>query len=138
MYDEIDKYFLKYRKICKKINIKETELEEIKEKTIGSVNYNEKTNSSHTPVGLDQKLVQIENLEELIKKLYNKKEKIKAKHISDFEKLSKQEYEMILTSYYLDFVTIKRISIKMDKSIGHIKKLKREALNELLEKIIKK
>lgn len=138
MYDEIDKYFLKYRKICKKINIKETELEESKEKTIGSVNYNEKTNSSHIPVGLDQRLVQIENLEELIKKLYIKKEKIKSKHILDFEKLSKPEYEMILTSYYLDFVTIKRISIKMDKSIGHIKKLKREALNELLEKIKKK
>lgn len=138
MYDEIDKYFLKYRKTCKKINIKETELEESKEKTIGSVNYNEKTNSSHIPVGLDQRLVQIENLEELIKKLYIKKEKIKSKHILDFEKLSKPEYEMILTSYYLDFVTIKRISIKMDKSIGHIKKLKREALNELLEKIIKK
>lgn len=138
MYDEIDKYFLKYRKICKKINIKETELEESKEKTIGSVNYNEKTNSSHIPVGLDQRLVQIENLEELIKKLYIKKEKIKSKHILDFEKLSKPEYEMILTSYYLDFVTIKRISIKMDKSIGHIKKLKREALNELSEKIKKK
>lgn len=138
MYDEIDKYFLKYRKICKKINIKETELDEMKEKTIGSVGYNEKTNSSHAPIGLDQRLIQIENLEELIKKLYIKKDKIKSKYISDFEKLSKQEYEMILTSYYLDFVTIKRISIKMDKSVGHIKKLKREALNELLEKIIKK
>lgn len=135
---EIDKYFLKYKNICRKISTKETELEELKEKTIGSVNYNEKTSSSHTPKGLEQREIYIENLEDTIKKLYQDKEKKKVNHIMDFEKLSKDEYKKILTNYYLDFVTIKKISFKMDKSIGHIKKLKREALNELLEKVIKK
>ena len=135
---EIDKYFLKYRNLCRKISTKETELEELQEKTIGAVGYNEKTSSSHSPKGLEQREIQLENLQDTIKILYEKKEKRKSKHIADFEKLSKLEYKIILTNYYLDFVTIKKISIKMDKSIGHIKKLKREALNELLKVVIKK
>lgn len=129
---EIDKYFFKYKNICRKIINKEIELEELQEKTIGSVNYNEKTSNSHTPKGLEQREIYIENLQDNIKKLYAQKENKKAEHIADFEKLSKDEYKNILISYYLDFVNIKKISIKLDKSIGHIKKLKREAIKELL------
>lgn len=66
---EIDKYFLKYRNICRKISTKETELEELQEKTIGSVGYNEKTSSSHSPKGLEQRQIQLENLQEKIKLL---------------------------------------------------------------------
>ena len=62
---------------------------------------------------------------------------MRKKYITDFKKLSNPNYEIILTSYYLDKAYIKNIAVKLDKSIGHIKKMKREALNELL-KVVKK
>ena len=95
------------------------------------------TSGSHNNSGLEVKLIQEERLAEIIKSLYSKKEKRREKHISDFKKLSKPEYEIILTCYYLDRTNIKNISVKLDKSLGHVKKLKREAIKELLN-IIKK
>lgn len=139
MIKEIDRYFFKYKNLCKKIFIKELELEALNESIaeVGSRGFSEMTNSSHNNNGLECKLIQQENLKELIAKLYSKKEKQRAKHVNDFKKLSKDEYEIILTCYYLDRTNIKNISIKLDKSIGHVKKMKREALKELVQ-IIKK
>ena len=72
-------------------------------------------------------------MREYLNKLYSKRDNLKEKHILDFKKLSKSDYEIILTSFYLDKVSLKGISSKLDKSIGHIKKLKRAAMKELLE-----
>ena len=130
---ELDRYFSKYNTICKKIFIKELELEALKEKTIGAINYSEKTSqSSSKNKGLEIRSIQIDNLEELIKKLYSQKEKRREKHIEDFKKFTKIDYEIIMIGYYLDRLTLKNLSIKLDKSIGHIKKIKREAIKELL------
>lgn len=136
---EIDKYFLKYNKLCRKIFAKECELENLQAKktSLGSPSLSEKTGGSRNNKGLDHILIQIENLEIFIDKLYTRKENMRKKYISDFKKLSNDNYQIILTSYYLDRVYIKNIAVKLDKSIGHIKKMKREALNELL-KVIKK
>ena len=136
---EIDKYFLKYNKLCRKIFAKECELENLQAKktSLGSPSLSEKTSGSRNNKGLEHILIQIENLEIFIDKLYTRKENMRKKYISDFKKLSNYNYEIILTGYYLDRTYIKNIAVKLDKSIGHVKKMKREALNELL-KVVKK
>lgn len=136
---ELDRYFSKYNTICKKIFIKELELEALKEKTIGAISYSEKTSqSSSKNKGLEIRYIQIESLEERIKKLYSQKEKRREKHIEDFKKFTKTDYEIVMIGYYLDKLTLKNLSIKLDKSIGHIKKIKREAIKELLVMIEEK
>lgn len=135
MFEKIDKYFLKYNNLSKKIITKELELEQLEETytSVGSLSYNEKTSGTKKQNGIDDKLVRIESLREYLNKLYSKRDNLKEKHILDFKKLSKSDYEIILTSFYLDKVSLKGISSKLDKSIGHIKKLKRAAMKELLE-----
>lgn len=136
---ELDRYFSKYNTICKKIFIKELELEALKEKTIVAISYSEKTSqSSSKNKGLEIRYIQIESLEERIKKLYSQKEKRREKHIEDFKKFTKTDYEIVMIGYYLDKLTLKNLSIKLDKSIGHIKKIKREAIKELLVMIEEK
>lgn len=136
---EIDKYFLKYNKLCRKIFAKECELEnlQVKKTSLGSPSLSERTSGSRNNKGLEHILIQIENLEIFIDKLYIRKENMRKKYISDFKKLSNDNYQIILTSYYLDKAYIKNIAVKLDKSIGHVKKMKREALKELVQ-IIKK
>lgn len=138
MEEKINQYFLKYRDACRKITIKESELDELHQKTIGSNNYCDTPKASYPKSGLEQKQIQIESVEEQLQKLYKRRTNLKNKHLSDFEKLSKQEYKIILTNYYLDFISLKNISIKLDHSLGYVKKLKRDALNELVDKILKK
>ena len=135
MFEKIDKYFLKYNNLSKKIITKELELEQLEETytSVGSLSYNEKTSGTKKQNGIDDKLVRIESLREYLNKLYSKRDNLKEKHILDFKKLSKSDYEIILTSFYLDKVSLKGISSKLYKSIGHIKKLKRAAMKELLE-----
>ena len=136
---EIDMYFLKYNNLCRKIHVKEIELENAKatKETLSSPNMSEKVSSSSNTKGLDYIIVQIENIELLINKLYDRKQKLRKKYISDFKKLTNDNYEIILTSYYLDKLSIKNMAINMKKSISHVKKLKRDALDELIENIKK-
>lgn len=130
----IDKYFLKYNNICKTITIKELELSTLllTNKDVNAISYSEKTSGSKRIAGIDSKVIMIEKLNEDINNLYLKKEKRKNVHLKDFKKLSKADYVIILTSYYLDKASLKDISVKLDKSIGYIKKLKSDALKELI------
>lgn len=130
---KIDKYFFRYNKICKEIIMKELELDNLQSTTITTPKFTAITNESHSSNGLEVKLIHEENLIEEIKKLYLKKANRRKRHVLDFKKLSKPEYEIILTCYYLDNASIKNIASKLDKTVGHIKKLKREALKELSE-----
>ena len=62
---EIDKYFLKYNKLCRKIFAKECELEnlQVKKTSLGSPSLSERTSGSRNNKGLEHILIQIENLE---------------------------------------------------------------------------
>jgi len=134
---ELDKYFARYRNICKKITTKELELESLREEiSISSSSYSEKTSSSMIHKGLEYVQIKIENLEEELVSLNYQKQEIKDEYIEDFKILSKEEYEIILTSYFLDKISIKSISIKLGHSDGYIKKMKREAIKELLDKVV--
>lgn len=131
---EIDKYFLKYKNLCRKIHRKESEIAYFEQTYLGAVNYDEEvSNSSKQPQGLDMIIIQLEKLEEELTRLYDKKTKCENNHIKDFEKLSNDDYEFILTNYYFYHCTIKDLSVKLDKSISHIKKLKRDAIKKLLD-----
>lgn len=135
---QISEYFFKYKRIYRKIIEKESEYDELEEKYINATNYQNEKTSSFVPKGLEQKAIQLEKISSKIEELYSKLEKTKEKYVKDFEKLSKEEYKIILTNYYLDYISIKKIAFKLKKSEGHIKKLKREAINELLKFVIEK
>lgn len=132
--NELDRYFLKLNGLNHKIRIKELELEALREKTIGTTNYGEKSGSfSNNNNGIEVRLVQIEKKEDNLKKLYNKRDEYVEKYEKDFTLLSKEIYQLVLSGFYLDKLSMKSLSIKIGKSLDHTKKIKREAVRELIQ-----
>ncbi|MBQ9658706.1 MAG: hypothetical protein IJV31_08070 [Clostridia bacterium] len=136
---EIDRYFFKYNSLLNKIFKNEIELDTLnaKKTSINSPGLDEKLGSSTSNRGLENVLIQIEEKESYLSKLYTRKDNLKKKYIKDFKKIGNNNYEIILTQYYLEKLTIKAIASQMNLSIDYIKKSKRIALDKLL-KIIKK
>ena len=136
---EIDRYFFKYNFLLNKIFKNEIELDTLnaKKTSINSPGLDEKLGSSTSNRGLENVLIQIEEKESYLSKLYTRKDNLKKKYIKDFKKIGNNNYEIILTQYYLEKLTIKAIASQMNLSIDYIKKSKRIALDKLL-KIIKK
>ena len=62
---------------------------------------------------------------------------MKQRYIKDFNRLSLVDYEIILTLFYLDEMPLKYIASRLDKSLGYVKKLKQDAINELFLNIVK-
>ena len=136
---EIDRYFFKYNSLLNKIFKNDLELDTLNSKktSINSPGLDEKLGSSTSNRGLENVLIQIEEKESYLSKLYTRKDNLKKKYIKDFKKIGNNNYEIILTQYYLEKLTIKAIASQMNLSIDYIKKSKRIALDKLL-KIIKK
>lgn len=130
----IDTYFDKYNKLIRKIKSNEYELETIEAVVYGGISGHSTDNisSSNNSSGLDEKLSKIEKLKAKIGKLYVKQELLRKEYLKTLNKLSRFEYEIILTSFYLDKLSLKEISIRLNKSIAFVKKNKREAMDELL------
>lgn len=130
----IDTYFDKYNKLIRKIKSNEYELETIEVVVHGGISGHSTDNisSSNNVAGIDEKLSKIEKLKAKIGKLYVKQELLRKEYLKTLNKLSRFEYEIILTSFYLDKLSLKEISIRLNKSIAFVKKNKREAMDELL------
>ena len=135
----VDKYFLKYNNLLKKIFRNEIELDTLnaKKTSINSPGLDEKMGATATGKGIENILIQIEEKEAYLGRLYVRKENLKKKYIKDFKKIGNSNYEIILSQYYLEKLTIKSIASQMNLSIDHIKKCKRLALNKLIEIVIK-
>lgn len=135
---QINKYFDKYWLLNRKIKTCESELMTLKEITSAGISGHSFDGIGSTlSSGLDNKLSKIESLENKLSKLYLKKEKMKQRYIKDFNKLSLIDYEIILTLFYLDEMPLKYIASRLDKSLGYVKKLKQDAINELFLNIAK-
>lgn len=135
---KINKYFDKYWVLNRKIKTCESELITLKEVTNNGISGHSFDGiGSSSPSGLDSKLSKIESLENKLSKLYLKQDRMKQQYIKDFTKLSLVDYEIILTLFYLDEMPLKYIASRLDKSLGYVKKLKQDAINELLFKIPK-
>ena len=135
---EIDRYFFKYNSLLNKIFKNEIELDTLnaKKTSINSPGLDEKLGSSTSNRGLENVLIQIEEKESYLSKLYTRKDNLKKKYIKDFKKIDNNNYEIILTQYYLEKLTIKAIASQMNLSIDYIKKSKRIALDKLLKEVI--
>ena len=135
--NKINEYFKKYYKILNKIVSKELELESLnRQKITISHNYSSEIKQNRTPKGLEIILIQIEETEQKLENLYEQKRLVKEEYIKDFEvKIKDETQKIILIAYYLDKLTTYEIACKIDKSTGYVKKLKQNAINEILKKI---
>ena len=131
----MNEHFMEYNDILNRI-------EEIKEKIIllkeniynvKGVKYSELQKSNISNYDITYQLAEIEELENKLEELLIKKKGIVEHLEKEIENVKNDNYRRILRMYYISKFNLFEIADIMNLSYAHIKKLKRNAINEFMK-----
>ena len=132
----MDKHFKAYNILLHKINDKRMELIQLKENwyNISGVRYGDIRVQGGKPVDVADQLHYIVEKEKMLQAIINQKEELRRIHELEIDKVDDPRKRTVLKLRYLDHCSIKQIAGCLCISEGHVKKLKRWAIKEFLEK----
>lgn len=135
----IEKHFRVYNDLVSKIRIKNMELVKLREDyyTITGTNYEKEKIKGVKPMDMADQLHRIIELEKDIEAITNYKDEVKRMHEKEIDNISDNKKRIVLKLFYLSSCSIKEIANFLKVSDGHVKKLKRGAIEEFKEKVIK-
>lgn len=126
----IDEYFKQYRDLKSRIKEMKYKLEEVEKSLyyISGVSYSDIPKSTQAPK--DRLAIRIQEKDELIEEIQEmEKEKrdLEKEHLRDIYKLENDKYRTIIRAYYINDLTIEKISNLLNVSVNHVYKMKRNA-----------
>lgn len=126
----MNEHFIEYNDILNRIKEIQLKLKLCRENiySIKGVSYNDIPKGTNSGNDISYYLVEIEELENKLEKLKEKKDILRNEHEKEIEKVKDDRYRSILRMYYLDKVDIIRISEIMNLSVSHTRRLKSEAI----------
>ena len=136
---EIDEYFKPYRDLKSRIREKKYELEELEKNMyyVNAVSFSDVTKTTHRTN--DKLACMIQDKDELIGKireLEKEKNVLEDNHIKDIYKIDNEKYRTVLRSYFINDLSIERISALLKVSSKHVYKLNAKAEESLYEMIL--
>lgn len=133
----MNNHFKAYYDIINRIRIKNMQLMKLKEDwyNISGTRYDDiKIKGGKMPDIADQ-LHNIVEREKELSGLINYRDELRKVHETEIDNLKDNSKRSILKLFYLDNCTTKEIAFCLKKSEAHIKRLKRDAIKEFMEKI---
>lgn len=135
----MNNHFKAYYDIINRIRIKNMQLMKLKEDwyNISGTRYDDiKIKGGKMPDIADQ-LHNIVEREKELSGLINYRDELRKVHETEIDNLKDNKKRSILKLFYLDECSIKQIAYTLRRSEAHIKRLKREAIKEFVEIVIK-
>lgn len=131
-------YFYKYDELLLKIRETISKIETLKETiySVKGVSYDDLPKQGNGNADIVYYLIEIEDLEDTLKSLYQQKKELRNTYELDIKKVNNLEYQTIIRMYYLDKNNLKEISSVIRKSYSYTRKMKKEAENEFLCEIV--
>ena len=133
----MNNHFKAYNDIVNRIRIKNMQLLKLKEDwyNISGTRYDDvKIKGGKMPDIADQ-LHNIMEKEKELSGLINYRDELRKIHEIEIDKVEDNKKRTILKLFYLDSCSIKQIAYCLRRSDAHIKRLKREAIEEFKQKI---
>lgn len=129
-------HFKVYNSLQQNIEYKNMELIQLKENwyNISGVRYGDQKIKGGKPIDIADQLHWITEKEKELQATINYMKELRRIHEKEIDKVDDPKKRTILKLFYLDKCTIRQISACMRLSDGHVKKLKRKAVAEFLEK----
>ena len=136
---EIDEYFKHYRDLKSRIREKKYELEELEKNMyyVNAVSFSDIPKTTHSTN--DKLACMIHDKDELIgqiRELEKDKKVLENNHIKDIYRIDNEKYRTVLRSYFINDLSIERISVLLKVSAKHVYKLKAKAEESLYEMIL--
>lgn len=134
----MDNHFKHYKTLLTRINNMNMELIVLKDKwyNLTGTTYDDIKIKGTKPVDIADQLHNIVEKEDRLKAVINQKEELRRIHENEINKIKSNKKRTILKLFYLDGCSIKQIAHCLEVSDGHVKKLKRYAIQEFKEKVI--
>lgn len=135
----MENHFKAYDELMDRIRTKNMQLLKLKEDyySISGVRYDDIKIKGGKPVDMADQLHNIVEKEKELVATMNYKEELRRIHELEINKIASGKKRTILKLFYLDGCSIKQIAYCLRITEGHTKKLKREAIKEFIEKVIK-
>lgn len=135
----MENHFKAYNKIVDDIHAKNMQLIKLKEDwyNITGTTFDEINIKGGQRLDIADQLHNIVEKEKELRATINYKEELRRVHEQEINKIKDSKKRTILKLFYLDGCPIKQIAYCLRKSEAHTKKLKRWAVNEFKEKVIK-
>ena len=131
-------HFAEYNDILIRINEIQLKILEIRETlySIKGIKYDELPSKGATPqADVTYFLIEIEELEAELDILYDKKQVLRGKHEKEINKVSDARERSVLRMYYLMKFDIYKIAEALKISVSHTRKIKRDAIESLINVI---
>lgn len=134
----MNKHFYEYNEICNQIVELEYKLITKKDNlySVKGVSYDDMPKGNGNGIDIVFKINEIDELEERLNVLKESKTTLYDKHIQEIALIDKETHRSVLRAYYLLKMDVKDIAEMMNKTPNHISKLKRDATEEFVSKII--
>ena len=135
MTDFINEHFMEYNDLLNRI-------EEIKEKIIllkeniynvKGIRYSDLPKSNVSTYDIIYQITEIEELENRLEELMINKKEIVEHLEKEIENVNNDKFRRVLRMYYISKFNLFEIADIMKISYGHVKKLKRQAINEFIK-----
>lgn len=130
----MENHFKTYNELLDKIRSKNMELIKMKEDwyNLTGVSYDDIKIKSSKTFDIADQLHNIVEKEKELTAIINYKEELKRVHENEINKIDDSKKRTVLKLFYLDGCSIKQIAYCLGKSEGHVKKLKRWAVDEFI------
>lgn len=129
----MEEHFKEYNEIINRINESLMQIKGYKEAmTIKGISYSAIPKSTVLNADIAFYLGEIEEIEERLKELKEKRDALKKKHEQEIDNLSDNRYKTIIRMIYLEKLQINKVADVLEISVSHTKKLKRKAVEEFL------
>lgn len=136
----IENHFRVYKNLVNKINLKNMELIKLKEDwyNVSGIRFDDVKIKGGIPYDIADQMHFIVEKEEELKAIINYKEELKRVHENEINTLTEHNKRTVLKLFYLDKCSIKEIAYCLRITEGHVKKLKRWAVDDFINKVIDK
>ncbi len=140
MINIIENHFKAYKDLVKTINAKNMELIKLKEDfyNVSGIRYDDTKTKGGIPYDIADQLHYIVEKEKELKGIINYKEELRRVHEIEIERIPNMDKRTTLKLFYLDGCSIKQIAYCLRISEGYVKKLKRWAIIDFIDKVIEK
>lgn len=134
----MENHFLEYTETLERIKELHSKIAILKEAiySVKGVSYDDvlKTQGS-SGADIGYYIAEIDELEEELEILQEKKKKLKAKHLIEIGRVKNWKYRKLLRLLYIDNRSLNEAAVEMQKSSSHCRKLKAKAISDFFREM---
>lgn len=133
----MENHFMEYDDLLSRINELKFKMIELRETmySVSGIRYDDAPKGTTPPKDITYHLVELEEYEQELQALYEKKTQLRIRYESEIDMLSNIKHRGVLRMHYLLKLDVYKIADALNLSTSHVRRLRKEASDCFMEMI---